>query len=285
MALVEFEHVEKYYGDYHALRDINLRFEKGQVVVLLGPSGSGKSTLIRTINGLEAVDKGSLLVNGHQVAGASQKDLVPLRKEVGIVFQHFNLYPHKTVLENVTLAPIKVLGIDKKEAEKTAQKYLEFVNMWDKKDSYPAMLSGGQKQRIVIARGLAMHPELLLFDEPTSALDPETIGDVLAVMQKLAHDGMNMIVVTHEMGFAREVADRIILPPLTNQIVNLIKNTSTVAIISGVDLMFVTKSWSALNGNYIPAFLGAALLYFSLCFPVAQFGRKMEQANKKAYSL
>lgn len=157
--------------------------------------------------------------------------------------------------------------------------------MWDKKDSYPAMLSCGQKQRIAIARGLAMHPELLLFDEPTSALDPETIGDVLAVMQKLAHDGMNMIVVTHEMGFAREVADRIILPPLTNQIVNLIKNTSTVAIISGVDLMFVTKSWSALNGNYIPAFLGAALLYFSLCFPVAQFGRKMEQANKKAYSL
>lgn len=285
MALVEFEHVEKYYGDYHALRDINLRFEKGQVVVLLGPSGSGKSTLIRTINGLEAVDKGSLLVNGHQVAGASQKDLVPLRKEVGMVFQHFNLYPHKTVLENVTLAPIKVLGIDKKEAEKTAQKYLEFVNMWDKKDSYPAMLSGGQKQRIAIARGLAMHPELLLFDEPTSALDPETIGDVLAVMQKLAHDGMNMIIVTHEMGFAREVTDRIILPPLTNQIVNLIKNTSTVAIISGVDLMFVTKSWSALNGNYIPAFLGAALLYFSLCFPVAQFGRKMEQANKKAYSL
>lgn len=285
MALVEFKNVEKYYGDYHALRNINLRFEKGQVVVLLGPSGSGKSTLIRTINGLEAVDKGSLLVNGHQVAGASQKDLVPLRKEVGMVFQHFNLYPHKTVLENVTLAPIKVLGIDKKEAEKTAQKYLEFVNMWDKKDSYPAMLSGGQKQRIAIARGLAMHPELLLFDEPTSALDPETIGDVLAVMQKLAHNGMNMIIVTHEIGFAREVADRIILPPLTNQIVNLIKNTSTVAIISGVDLMFVTKSWSALNGNYIPAFLGAALLYFSLCFPVAQFGRKMEQANKKAYSL
>ncbi|VKY56586.1 glutamine-binding protein [Streptococcus pneumoniae] len=210
MALVEFKNVEKYYGDYHALRNINLRFEKGQVVVLLGPSGSGKSTLIRTINGLEAVDKGSLLVNGHQVAGASQKDLVPLRKEVGMVFQHFNLYTHKTVLENVTLAPIKVLGIDKKEAEKTAQKYLEFVNMWDKKDSYPAMLSGGQKQRIAIARGLAMHPELLLFDEPTSALDPETIGDVLAVMQKLAHDGMNMIIVTHEMGFAREVADRII---------------------------------------------------------------------------
>lgn len=151
-----------------------------------------------------------MIVNGHEVVNAAAKDLVNLRKEVGMVFQHFNLYPHKTVLENVTLAPIKVLGMDKQEAKKIAQKYLEFVNMWDKKDSYPGMLSGGQKQRIAIARGLAMHPELLLFDEPTSALDPETIGDVLAVMQKLAKDGMNMIVVTHEMGFAREVADRII---------------------------------------------------------------------------
>ena len=210
MALVEFKNVEKYYGDYHALRNINLSFEKGQVVVLLGPSGSGKSTLIRTINALEGIFQGSLIVNGHEVVNAAAKDLVNLRKEVGMVFQHFNLYPHKTVLENVTLAPIKVLGMDKQEAKKIAQKYLEFVNMWDKKDSYPGMLSGGQKQRIAIARGLAMHPELLLFDEPTSALDPETIGDVLAVMQKLAKDGMNMIVVTHEMGFAREVADRII---------------------------------------------------------------------------
>ena len=197
MALVEFKNVEKYYGDYHALRNINLSFEKGQVVVLLGPSGSGKSTLIRTINALEGIDQGSLIVNGHEVAKTAAKDLVNLRKEVGMVFQHFNLYPHKTVLENVTLAPIKVLGMDKQEAKKIAQKYLE-------------LLSGGQKQRIAIARGLAMHPELLLFDEPTSALDPETIGDVLAVMQKLAKDGMNMIVVTHEMGFAREVADRII---------------------------------------------------------------------------
>ena len=210
MALVEFKNVEKYYGDYHALRNINLSFEKGQVVVLLGPSGSGKSTLIRTINALEDIDQGSLIVNGHEVTNTAAKDLVNLRKEVGMVFQHFNLYPHKTVLENVTLAPIKVLGMDKQEANKIAQKYLEFVNMWDKKDSYPGMLSGGQKQRIAIARGLAMHPELLLFDEPTSALDPETIGDVLAVMQKLAKDGMNMIVVTHEMGVAREVADRII---------------------------------------------------------------------------
>ena len=210
MALIEFKNVNKYYGDYHALRDINLEIEKGQVVVLLGPSGSGKSTLIRTINALESIDNGTLIVNGHNVTKASAKDLVELRKEAGMVFQHFNLYPHKTVLENVTLAPIKVLGISKAEAEKTAEKFLRYVNMWDKKDSYPGMLSGGQKQRIAIARGLAMNPELLLFDEPTSALDPETIGDVLAVMQNLAKGGMNMVVVTHEMGFARSVADRII---------------------------------------------------------------------------
>ena len=210
MALIEFKNVNKYYGDYHALRDINLEIEKGQVVVLLGPSGSGKSTLIRTINALESIENGTLIVNGHNVTEASAKDLVELRKEAGMVFQHFNLYPHKTVLENVTLAPIKVLGISKAEAEKTAEKYLRYVNMWDKKDSYPGMLSGGQKQRVAIARGLAMNPELLLFDEPTSALDPETIGDVLAVMQNLAKGGMNMVVVTHEMGFARSVADRII---------------------------------------------------------------------------
>lgn len=210
MALIEYKHVDKYYGDYHALRDINLEIEEGQVVVLLGPSGSGKSTLIRTMNALESIETGSLIVNGHELANASNKELVQLRKDVGMVFQHFNLYPHKTVLENVTLAPIKVLGISQKEAEETAEKYLTYVNMWDRKDSYPGMLSGGQKQRVAIARGLAMHPKLLLFDEPTSALDPETIGDVLTVMQNLAREGMNMVVVTHEMGFAREVADRII---------------------------------------------------------------------------
>lgn len=210
MALVEFKDVNKYFGKYHALKNINLTFEKGQVVVLLGPSGSGKSTLIRTINALEPINDGQLVVNGHKVNQASNKELISLRKEVSMVFQHFNLYPHKTVLENITLAPTKVLGVSKDEAEKRAEKYLTYVNMWDRKDSYPAMLSGGQKQRIAIARGLAMHPELLLFDEPTSALDPETIGDVLAVMKKLAKSGTNMIVVTHEMGFAREVADRII---------------------------------------------------------------------------
>ncbi|HFE0758788.1 TPA: amino acid ABC transporter ATP-binding protein [Streptococcus agalactiae] len=210
MSLISYKNVNKYYGDYHALRQINLEIEPGQVVVLLGPSGSGKSTLIRTMNALESIDDGSLVVNGHELANTSSKELVNLRKEVGMVFQHFNLYPHKTVLENITLAPIKVLKQSKKEAMEIAEKYLKFVNMWERKDSYPSMLSGGQKQRIAIARGLAMHPKLLLFDEPTSALDPETIGDILSVMQKLANDGMNMVVVTHEMGFAREVADRII---------------------------------------------------------------------------
>lgn len=210
MPLIEFKNAEKYYGDYHALKNINLKIEEGQVVVLLGPSGSGKSTLIRTINALEGIEKGQLIVNGHQVDHASKKDLVELRKEVGMVFQHFNLYPHKTVLENVTLAPVKVLKHELREATVVAEKFLKFVNMWDKKDAYPGQLSGGQKQRVAIARGLAMNPKLLLFDEPTSALDPETIGDVLSVMQGLAKDGMNMVVVTHEMGFARSVADRII---------------------------------------------------------------------------
>ena len=210
MPLIAFKNVQKYYGDYHALKDINLEIEEGQVVVLLGPSGSGKSTLIRTINALEGIESGELIVNGHHVDHATKKDLVELRKEVGMVFQHFNLYPHKTVLENVTLAPTKVLKRELRDATVTAEKYLKFVNMWDKKDAFPGQLSGGQKQRVAIARGLAMNPKLLLFDEPTSALDPETIGDVLSVMQGLAKDGMNMIVVTHEMGFARSVADRTI---------------------------------------------------------------------------
>jgi len=197
-----------------AVKDVTIHIQEGDIYGIVGYSGAGKSTLVRVINLLQKPSAGKITIDDDVIFDGkvtlTAEQLRRKRQDIGMIFQHFNLYPHKTVLENVTLAPIKVLGIDKKEAEKTAQKYLEFVNMWDKKDSYPAMLSGGQKQRIAIARGLAMHPELLLFDEPTSALDPETIGDVLAVMQKLAHDGMNMIVVTHEMGFAREVADRII---------------------------------------------------------------------------
>ncbi|MDR0921666.1 MAG: amino acid ABC transporter ATP-binding protein [Lactobacillales bacterium] len=209
MAMIEFKNVEKYFGEFHALKNINLQIEQGQVVVLIGPSGSGKSTLIRTINGLETVTKGQLLVDGLDIADKKTK-LPEIRKEVGMVFQHFNLYPHKTVLENITLAPIKVLKQDPKVANANAEKFLKYVNMWDKKDVYPGTLSGGQKQRVAIARGLALNPKMLLFDEPTSALDPETIGDVLVVMKNLAHEGMSMVVVTHEMGFAREVADRVI---------------------------------------------------------------------------
>lgn len=209
MAMIKFDNVEKYYGKFHALKNINLEFEKGEVVVVIGPSGSGKSTMLRCINGLETISSGRLLINDIDLQDKKTK-LTEIRKNVGMVFQHFNLYPNKTVLENITLAPIKVLKQDQASAVKNAEKFLEKVNMLDKKDSYPSMLSGGQQQRVAIARGLAMNPEMLLFDEPTSALDPEMIGDVLDVMKKLARDGMSMIVVTHEMGFAKEVADRVI---------------------------------------------------------------------------
>ena len=212
MALVEFNGVNKYYGDYHALRDINLSLEAGQVVVLLGPSGSGKSTLIRTINALESIDSGSLVVNGHHVESASNKDLVELRKEVGMVFQHFNLYPHKTVLENITLAPMKVLGLSKQEAEKRAKKYLSYVNMWDRKDSFPAMLSGGQKQRVGIARALVHHPEILLCDEATSALDPESTSVVLSLLKEINQKlGITIVLITHEMQVIRDICDEVVV--------------------------------------------------------------------------
>ena len=209
MSMIEFKNVEKYYGKFHALKNINLEFQKGEVVVVIGPSGSGKSTMLRTINGLETISSGNLLINGKDLRSKETK-LTEIRKNIGMVFQHFNLYPNKTVLENIALAPIKVLKESEAEAIERAEKLLERVGMLDKKDSYPSMLSGVQQQRVAIARGLAMRPEMLLFDEPTSALDPEMIGDVLDVMKKIAHEGMSMIVVTHEMGFAREVADRVI---------------------------------------------------------------------------
>ena len=207
--MIEFKNVEKYYGDFHALKNINLTIEQGKVVVVIGPSGSGKSTMQRCINGLEEISEGELLIKDQNIHDKNT-NINEIRKNVGMVFQHFNLYPHKTVLENIMLAPMKVLKQSKEEAQKNAEKFLEKVNMLDKKDSFPSNLSGGQQQRIAIARGLAMDPSVLLFDEPTSALDPETIEDVLDVMKKLAKEGMTMIVVTHEMGFAREVADRVI---------------------------------------------------------------------------
>lgn len=209
MSMVEFKHVDKYFGKFQALKDINLTFEKGEVVVVIGPSGSGKSTMLRCINALERISSGELFIEDRDLYSKEVK-LKDIRTKVGMVFQHFNLYPNKTALENITLAPIKVLKQSKEEATKAAEKMLDRVDMLDKKDSYPSMLSGGQQQRVAIARGLAMNQDLLLFDEPTSALDPEMIGDVLNVMKKIARDGMSMIVVTHEMGFAKEVADRIV---------------------------------------------------------------------------
>ncbi|WP_412734193.1 MULTISPECIES: amino acid ABC transporter ATP-binding protein [Heyndrickxia] len=207
--VISFRHVNKYYGDFHVLKDINLEVKEGEVVVVIGPSGSGKSTMLRCINRLEEITDGELFVRNMKV-NDKKTDINDLRKNIGMVFQHFNLYPHRTVLQNITLAPIKVLGQSKEEAEKKAMHYLERVGIPDKANAYPSQLSGGQQQRVAIARGLAMEPDIMLFDEPTSALDPEMIGEVLDVMKSLAKDGMTMVVVTHEMGFAREVADRVI---------------------------------------------------------------------------
>ncbi|MDR9829370.1 amino acid ABC transporter ATP-binding protein [Vibrio sp. FNV 38] len=202
MNAIEFNHINKWYGNYQALKNINLSVAKGEILVVCGPSGSGKSTLIRTVNGLESVSSGHI-------------SLLPYLSEtligkVGMVFQHFNLFPHLTVMQNLTLAPIRTLKLTKQEAELRALQYLERVKIRDQADKYPVQLSGGQQQRVAIARSLCMQPEVLLFDEPTSALDPETIQEVLDVMVDLAQDGITMMCVTHEMGFARKVADRVI---------------------------------------------------------------------------
>lgn len=207
--MITFQEVNKYFGKSHVLRNINLHIEQGEVVVVIGPSGSGKSTLIRCINRMEMVTSGSLTVNGVNV-NTRNTDINLLRKNIGMVFQHFNLYPHMRVIDNITLAPIKVNGTPPQEAKELALYYLEKVGIPEKADAYPSQLSGGQQQRVAIARGLAMKPDIMLFDEPTSALDPEMIGEVLDVMKTLASEGMTMVVVTHEMGFAREVADRVV---------------------------------------------------------------------------
>ncbi|GBF14966.1 ATP-binding cassette domain-containing protein [Rhodococcus hoagii] len=208
-SMISMKEVNKYYGDLHVLKDIDLEIPSGQVVVMLGPSGSGKSTLCRTINRLEPIDRGSITIDGVPVP-AEGRALAKLRSDVGMVFQSFNLFAHKTVLENVMLAPVKVRKLDKAEARKRAHALLERVGIDSQADKYPAQLSGGQQQRVAIARSLAMDPKVMLFDEPTSALDPEMVNEVLDVMVNLAKEGMTMIVVTHEMGFARKAADRII---------------------------------------------------------------------------
>jgi polar amino acid transport system ATP-binding protein len=208
-AAIRFTGVNKWFGTLHVLRDIDLSIAAGEVVVVCGPSGSGKSTLIRCVNALERIQKGDIAVLGHSIT-APDVNLPQLRTRVGMVFQQFNLFPHMTAIENIMLAPVKVKGASRAEAEETARKLLKRVGIPDRADSYPANLSGGQQQRVAIARALAMQPQVMLFDEPTSALDPEMINEVLDVMTDLAKDGMTMMCVTHEMGFARRVAHRVI---------------------------------------------------------------------------
>ena len=207
--IISMTKINKFYDDFHVLKNINFSVKKGEIVVVCGPSGSGKSTLIRCINGLEDIDDGDIIVDNIDIH-ASKKNLQTIRSEVGMVFQHFNLFPHLTILENITIAPTLVKNMNKKEVQKIAMDLLEKVKLSDKANSYPADLSGGQKQRVAIARSLAMKPKIILFDEPTSALDPETIGDVLSVMKDLAQENFTIVCVTHEMGFAKEVGDRIV---------------------------------------------------------------------------
>ena len=207
--IIRIEHVWKFFGELPALQDVSLHVHQGQRVVIIGPSGSGKSTLLRSINRLEEINSGLIAVDGIDV-NDPKNDINKIRQNLGMVFQQFNLFPHKTVLQNLTMAPCKLHGMPRKEAEALALELLEKVGISDKAHVYPAMLSGGQQQRVAIARALAMRPELMLFDEPTSALDPEMVGEVLDVMVNLARDGMTMICVTHEMGFARTVADMVV---------------------------------------------------------------------------
>ncbi len=207
--MISFKNVNKWFGDLHVLQDINIEVAKGEVVVVCGPSGSGKSTLIRCINRLEPIQKGELVVDDMAVHD-KKTNMTRIRAEIGFIFQSFNLYPHMTALGNVTIAPMRVRNMSKEEAEKLGRETLTRVGLEDRIENYPAQLSGGQQQRVAIARGLCMRPKIMLFDEPTSALDPEMINEVLDVMRDLAREGMTMMVVTHEMGFAREVANRVV---------------------------------------------------------------------------
>ncbi|MFB5284247.1 amino acid ABC transporter ATP-binding protein [Peribacillus sp. Hz7] len=209
MSIITVKNLKKSFGNVEVLKDINAEVQEKEVVCVIGPSGSGKSTFLRCLNRLEEISGGKVIVNGHDIT-APKVDINKVRQEVGMVFQQFNLFPHKTVLENITLGPIKIHATGKAEAERLALELLDKVGLQSKANSYPGELSGGQKQRVAIARALAMNPKIMLFDEPTSALDPEMVGDVLEVMKQLAKEGMTMVVVTHEMGFAREVGDRVI---------------------------------------------------------------------------
>lgn len=208
--MINVEHLYKSFGELEVLRDISEHIEKGEKVVIIGPSGSGKSTFLRCLNLLETPTDGTITFDGVDITHCKGKELDKLRQRMGMVFQHFNLFPHLTIRKNITLAPVKLGLMSREQADKQAEVLLQRVGLIDKADAYPGMLSGGQKQRIAIARALAMNPDVMLFDEPTSALDPEMVGEVLEIMKQLANDGMTMVVVTHEMGFAREVASRVI---------------------------------------------------------------------------
>lgn len=207
--MIEVKNLEKSFGKNHVLRGINETINEGEVVCIIGPSGSGKSTFLRCLNLLEQPTSGEVILDGEKI-NAPDRDIDKIREKLGMVFQNFNLFPHMSVLDNITMTPIKVKGQARGEAEAEARRLLDVVGLLDKAEAYPSSLSGGQKQRVAIARALAMKPEIMLFDEPTSALDPEMVGEVLAVMKQLAEDGMTMVIVTHEMGFAREVADRVL---------------------------------------------------------------------------
>ncbi len=207
--MIEVKNLEKSFGKNHVLRGINETINEGEVVCIIGPSGSGKSTFLHCLNLLEQPTSGEVILDGEKI-NAPDRDIDKIREKLGMVFQNFNLFPHMSVLDNITMAPIKVKGQARGEAEAEARRLLDVVGLLDKAEAYPSSLSGGQKQRVAIARALAMKPEIMLFDEPTSALDPEMVGEVLAVMKQLAEDGMTMVIVTHEMGFAREVADRVL---------------------------------------------------------------------------
>ncbi len=207
--MIKFINVNKWFEAHHVLKDINLEVSQGEVIVICGPSGAGKTTLLKTINKLEPIEKGEIIINNFHLSDPNTY-LTALRAEIGMVFQHFNLYPHKTALKNIMLAPMKVRGLSKKQAKERAMKLLEKVGLAHKCDTYPIQLSGGEQQRVAIARSLAMEPKIMLFDEPTSALDPELINEVLDVMISLAQEGMTMLVITHEMGFAQRVANRVV---------------------------------------------------------------------------
>lgn len=210
MAKVEIKKLKKNFGNLQVLKDINLEVNEGEVICIIGPSGSGKSTMLRCVNGLESATEGMIIVDGNDITKADDKSINLYRRNIGMVFQQFNLFPHRTVMENITMSPVSLKIMSQEEAEEVAVRLLKRVGMLDKKDNYPDQLSGGQQQRVAIARALAMNPDVMLFDEPTSALDPEMVGEVLNVMKDLAKEGMTMMVVTHEMGFAREVANRVI---------------------------------------------------------------------------